>query len=440
MVSHHLLRRLMRLTRMVSHHLLRLRLRTVLVYKMFGIKGFYNFVLLVQLSTAMRRLSTVKLLRSVKKRSTQEENSVKAGHDNQHDVNVRETPSNFTTNLNKGTSYANLFTGESTKKALIFALYLHRGETELMCLFQWSLLELLVNGLLIRRMVSFRESGWLIPFSIDSLDSVIENGLWFIRNNLLILKKWNLDDGLSVIATKLGTPLMLESYTSDMCIQSHGRSSYARAFIEVRADVELKDIIVVAMPKLVGDIRRLGYGPNPVDDCPRIIDSNVVKNMKNPSQTTRGVLVGPKKKDAKPTIEISNSNLFDVLNLVENNVDSGTNGGTSNMAIKKANSSGSSLIIDEKIILVDDEGKPLTNVDYSGDHDSEVEVASVDNNMANFLASKKVGYGTNSLLEQWKESYVNSDYNFDPYDDGMYEGQNILDKIQDICDNLDIKV
>ncbi|GKB97025.1 putative reverse transcriptase domain-containing protein [Tanacetum coccineum] len=116
--------------------------------------------------------------------------------------------------------------------------------------------------------------------SMDGLDAMLENGPWFIRNNPLILKKWNPDvnllkedvgnvpvwvklhgvpvtafseDGLSAIATKLGTPLMLDSYTSDMCIQSWGRSSYARALIEVRADVELKDNIVVAMPKLVGE-------------------------------------------------------------------------------------------------------------------------------------------------------------------------------------------
>ncbi|GKA00222.1 hypothetical protein Tco_0672772, partial [Tanacetum coccineum] len=79
-------------------------------------------------------------------------------------------------------------------------------------------------------------------------------------------------------------------------------------------------------------------------------------------------------------------------------------------------------------------------VNSSGDHDSEDKVASVDNKMANFLASKKVGYGTNTLLEQWNETYQNDDYDFDPYDDDMYEGQDIPDKIQAICDNLDIKV
>ncbi|GKB28194.1 reverse transcriptase domain-containing protein [Tanacetum coccineum] len=184
-------------------------------------------------------------------------------------------------------------------------------------------------------------------------------GSWFICNNPLILKKWNpnvnilkedvgnvpvwvklhgilvtafSEDSLNAIATKIGTPLMLDSYTSNMCIQSWGRSSYARALIE--------------------------------DECPKNKVSNVVRNMKKPSQTHRGVPVGPKR-----------------------------------------------LIIDGTATLVDDEHKPLTRVDSSGDHDSEDEVASVDNDMANFRASKDVGYG-----------------------------HDIPDKIQDICDNFDIKV
>ncbi|GKA75559.1 hypothetical protein Tco_0781937 [Tanacetum coccineum] len=81
----------------------------------------------------------------------------------------------------------------------------------------------------------------------------------------------------------------------------------------------------------------------------------------------------------------------------------------------------------------------LTKVDSSGDYDSEDEFASVDNEMDSFLA-RKDGYGTNSLLEQWKESYENDDYDYDPYDDDMYEGHEILDKLQSMCDNLDIKV
>nr|GFC84062.1 hypothetical protein [Tanacetum cinerariifolium] len=138
---------------------------------------------------------------------------------------------------------------------------------------------------------------------MDGLDAMLENSPWFIRSNPLILKKWHPDenrlkedvstvlvlvklygvpvtafseDGLSVIATKLRTPLMLDSYTSDMCLQSWGRSSYARVMVELRADVELKNNIVVAMPK----ITREGAGEK--------------KTVKKPSQTTRGVPVDPK--------------------------------------------------------------------------------------------------------------------------------------------------
>ncbi|GJX52076.1 putative reverse transcriptase domain-containing protein [Tanacetum coccineum] len=299
--------------------------------------------------------------------------------------------------------------------------------------------------------------------SMEGLDAMLENGQWFIRKNSLILKKWNPD--VNLLKEDVG------SYTSDMCIQSWGRSSYIRALIEVRADVELKDNIVVAMPKLVGESFytcnvRVEYEWKPPrrrcckvfghfqDECPKNNVSDVVKNIKKPSQNHRGVPVGPKvgfqptkqvyrqvskknnistsgnkKKDAEPTKEVSKSNLM--------NAESSS---TNITPIVEKNDKMERLIIDGTATLVDDEGISLTRVDSLGDHDSDDEVASVDNDMANFLASKDVGYGTNSLLQQWKESYGNGEYDYEPYDEDMYEGQDIPDKIQDICDNLDIKV
>ncbi|GJZ68264.1 hypothetical protein Tco_0631504 [Tanacetum coccineum] len=262
-------------------------------------------------------------------------------------------------------------------------------------------------------------------------------------------------DGLSAIATKIGTPLMLDSYTSDMCLQSWGMSSYARAMIELRADVELKDTIVVAMPKLTGEEFYTCLG--------------VAKNLKKPSQAPKGVPVGSKvgfkplkqayrpvstkptantsgnkKNDVEPTKMISNLNPFDVLTSVENDMDLGTNGGlqicTNTTPIVEKIGKIEKLIIDGKVTLVDDKGEPVKKVDYSGDHDSEDEVASVDNDMAHSMASEKVGFSTKSLLEQRRDTYENDDYDYDPYDDDMYEGQEIPDKIQGLCDNLDIKV
>ncbi|GJX16793.1 hypothetical protein Tco_0217625 [Tanacetum coccineum] len=48
-------------------------------------------------------------------------------------------------------------------------------------------------------------------------------------------------------------------------------------------------------------------------------------------------------------------------------------------------------------ILVDEAGNPLKKVEHPDDHDSEDEVASVDNDIAHSLASKRTGFGTQSL-------------------------------------------
>lgn len=57
------------------------------------------------------------------------------------------------------------------------------------------------------------------------------------------------DDGLSMIATKVGKPIMLDSYTSTMCVEAWGRPSFARAMVEISAKEDLKEIITVATPR-----------------------------------------------------------------------------------------------------------------------------------------------------------------------------------------------
>lgn len=115
--------------------------------------------------------------------------------------------------------------------------------------------------------------------SSNGMNSVLENGPWMIRTAPVILNQWApsvsltkedltkvpiwvklhdvpmaafTGDGLSMIATMLGNPLRLDSYTTSMCVESWGRNSFARALIEVTADHILKDNITVAIPKLDG--------------------------------------------------------------------------------------------------------------------------------------------------------------------------------------------
>ncbi|XP_022014978.1 uncharacterized protein LOC110914498 [Helianthus annuus] len=120
-------------------------------------------------------------------------------------------------------------------------------------------------------------------FKFDSKEGmmkVLEGGPWLIRKIPLFLNVWSpsvslkkeciksvpiwvklhnvpiaiyTDDGLSLLASKLGTPKRLDGYTADMCVDNWGRSSFARALIEISADNDLKEYITVAIPKLVED-------------------------------------------------------------------------------------------------------------------------------------------------------------------------------------------
>ncbi|GJW64096.1 hypothetical protein Tco_0115980, partial [Tanacetum coccineum] len=86
------------------------------------------------------------------------------------------------------------------------------------------------------------------------------------------------------------------------------------------------------------------------------------------------------------TFSLSNS--FKVLNV-------------DNPSTEEVDSGNKATMSSGKCMIVDDEGKPLEKVDYTGDHDSEDEVKAVDNEITSHLASEAsgVGYGTNSLLE-----------------------------------------
>ncbi|GKC23732.1 hypothetical protein Tco_1025882 [Tanacetum coccineum] len=147
---------------------------------------------------------------------------------------------------------------------------------------------------------------------------------------------------------------------------------------------------------------------------------------------------GNKKKCVEPTIEVSNSNQFDVLYSVDNNVEFGTNGGTTNLVNNGATSSGSSFM------NIDNDGEFASNTPIGiVESDSEVEVVFDETANLRISTSGKdgsdKGYGTNSLLEQWRDSYLDND-DYDPYDDDMYENHDLSEHLQSICDDLDITV
>ncbi|GKD46736.1 hypothetical protein Tco_1271381 [Tanacetum coccineum] len=113
--------------------------------------------------------------------------------------------------------------------------------------------------------------------SLNGLEQVLEQGPWLIRNIPLILTKWSPNmslskdevtrvpiwvkfhkvpvvayskDGLSLIATQVGTPIMLDAFTSAMCVDTWGRIGFEKALIKVSTDKELKQEVIIAVPNI----------------------------------------------------------------------------------------------------------------------------------------------------------------------------------------------
>ncbi|GJZ36312.1 cytokinin dehydrogenase 3-like protein [Tanacetum coccineum] len=345
---------------------------------------------------------------------------------------------------------------------------------------------------LVRSMFSSSTGLFSFQFSfMDGLDSMLENGrklctvpVWVKLHGVLVTAFS--EDGLSAIATKLCTPLMLDSYTSDMCMQSWGRSSYARVMIELQADVELKDNIVVVMPKITREGHytcnvRVEYEWKPprcssckifghihkecpkyqCDACEEDVKEALFKNSRGVYWLVRKMGFKPQKEYRPLPIRTSASS--------ECNKDRkfGTNGGTTNLVNNEATSSGSSFMnldndgefvsntpigekIDKieqqigegKLRLLDNDRNPLV---FTGIVESDSEVEVVFDDIANLRISMSgkdgsdKGYGTNSLSEQWRDSYPNND-DYDPYDDDMYDNHDLSEHLQSICADLDITV
>ncbi|GKD99875.1 zinc knuckle CX2CX4HX4C containing protein, partial [Tanacetum coccineum] len=122
-----------------------------------------------------------------------------------------------------------------------------------------------------------------IPHSVvekAGLEDVLESGPWMIRNTLIILKKWSMstsllkeeltripiwvklhdvplqvfeEDDINLIAPFIGKPIMLDSYTSSMCNDSWGSSSFTRCLIKVNSEADLVDVVTIVTPPIVSN-------------------------------------------------------------------------------------------------------------------------------------------------------------------------------------------
>ncbi|GJT46468.1 RNA-directed DNA polymerase, eukaryota, reverse transcriptase zinc-binding domain protein [Tanacetum coccineum] len=240
-------------------------------------------------------------------------------------------------------------------------------------------------------------------------------------------------DGLSLIATIIGTPMMLDSYTNSMCLKSLGRSSYARILIKIDVSNGFSDNLVMAVPNLEGP----GYTKETI---------RVEYEWEPPRCSSKG---GSSEADDDGFIKVkknkSSGNFEGTKNFKPVSVKPKTIYRPKvNQPTKEASPKTDPSANKKKVSTTCNSSKKTskTNASTSGVRDSEGEVEPVDNELASFMASKPsgVGGGTNSLMEQWRKTYENADYDYDPYVDDMYEGLEIPHNIQSIYDNLDIKV
>ncbi|GKE26302.1 zinc knuckle CX2CX4HX4C containing protein [Tanacetum coccineum] len=110
------------------------------------------------------------------------------------------------------------------------------------------------------------------------------------------------EDGISLIAMFIGKPVILDSYTSVMCNDSWGSSSFARCLIEVNFEVDLVDVVTIGIPSLTGngftkETIRVVYGGLPgviykSNDGFQTVGKNNKRKGKSKS-TNGGQFVGP---------------------------------------------------------------------------------------------------------------------------------------------------
>nr|GEU68456.1 hypothetical protein [Tanacetum cinerariifolium] len=287
--------------------------------------------------------------------------------------------------------------------------------------------------------------------SKDEMDTMLEIDPWFIRNTSLILKKWT--SNANLLKEDVGNVLVW--------VKLHNVP------ITMFSEDGL-NTIVVEVPKLVGEgfsrcTLRVVYEWKPPrfstckvfvyvsNDCPKRIVSEVLKNLKNPRQDTRRVQIWL-------IIRLISDNDTEVEELFNK-----TARFMASMSLNSGVRSGSgygtkSLLEQWRKTKVDDDYDSYDDDLYDGHDMSEnlhaicddldqslCEVEELFNKTAPFMASTSInsgvgsgsGYGIKSLLEQWRKTKVDDDYN--SYDDDLYDGHDMSENLHAICDDLDIK-
>ncbi|GJY04486.1 zinc knuckle CX2CX4HX4C containing protein [Tanacetum coccineum] len=215
--------------------------------------------------------------------------------------------------------------------------------------------------------------------SKEGMEAILESGAWLIRNVSLILKEWTLDvnimkeDVCNILVWVKFCDVPITAFIED------GRASFARAMIELKADVELRDTIVVFVPKFSS----------------LVSTKKAAKAKGNPKVQTTHTL-----------------NSFDVLSTLVDEEERGGNQTPSTNATRVVSRINELEIkmLDRKLVLVDENGKPL-EIKFPNDETSR------------YMSST----GGGGLFEDDLDFY-------DGYEAQVY---NLPEQMQTFCDQFD---
>ncbi|GKB49256.1 zinc knuckle CX2CX4HX4C containing protein [Tanacetum coccineum] len=242
-----------------------------------------------------------------------------------------------------------------------------------------------VNGAaVVIPMEAVKENGFFFfHFSTrEGMEKVLESGSWLVRLVPLILNIWSpnaklikdevrlapnwvklhnvpilayLEVGLSLIATQLGRPIMMDSYTSNMCLDPWGKCTYARVLIEMMAEVALMDSLVVATPFT----NSKGHSLDTIEVPPKKQLAGVRLTNTNPPievASTKSVDKGPNPSQNEKGMELKNS--FASLEDVEE--DLSTRDSVNVRAALNVINESDSEDIDEELVLEEDRRNMVT--------------------------------------------------------------------------------
>nr|GEV84765.1 DNA helicase [Tanacetum cinerariifolium] len=208
-----------------------------------------------------------------------------------------------------------------------------------------------------------------------------------------------------------------DSYTAAMCTNSWVRASYARAIVELRADVELIDIIMVVVSKFVG----VQVGPN-------VGFKRTKQDYRHVSQKNSASKSSKKKQSRLSRKEVAKKGESCGMVSFIHRSSPVVTGSLNTTPLTENINNLKRQMLDGMLMLVDDDGKLINKVDYASvNSDSASDVEVTYDETTKFIAS---GGANDASL------YKDEDY--DIYD--TYNVEGLTKQELTFCDRMDINL